>query len=83
MIINALEVYPKERSPTHPLVTQLQSRDAPSDILSVLQQQVQGLYQSRNGNDRWTKWLDPTINVLAFSESGGTVDLDAQGRGRI
>ena len=80
MIINALEVYPKERSPTHPLVTQLQSCDAPSDILL---QQVQGLYQSRNGNERWTKWLDPTINVLAFSESGGTVDLDAQGRERI
>ena len=56
----------------HPLAAQLQTCDSPGDILAVLQEQVQGLDQSRSGNERWTKWLDPTINVLlAFSGTLG------------
>jgi fungal STAND N-terminal Goodbye domain len=53
----------------HPLATQLQACDSPTAILAILQQQVQGLDQSRSADERWTKWLDPTVNVLnAFSD---------------
>jgi hypothetical protein len=33
---------------------------SPGDILAILQQQV----QSQSRDDRWTKWLYPTVNVL-------------------
>ena len=71
MINNALNKY-KERTKKdlreHPLAAQLQSCDSPSAIIIVLQQQVQGLDPSRSADERWTKWLDPTVNVLyAFS----------------
>ena len=53
---------------THPLASRLQACDSSSDVIALLQQQVQGENQSRNGDDRWTEWLDPTISVLfAFS----------------
>ena len=48
----------------HPLVTELRSCNSPSDIIAVLQQQLQGLDQSRRNDERWTRWLDPTVNVL-------------------
>ncbi|KAI0277640.1 hypothetical protein BGY98DRAFT_1177043, partial [Russula aff. rugulosa BPL654] len=52
-------------SPTrHPVST----CNTPSAIIVVLQEQVQGLDQSRSSDERWSKWLDPTVNVLqAFS----------------
>ncbi|KAI0269070.1 hypothetical protein BGY98DRAFT_1101256 [Russula aff. rugulosa BPL654] len=34
-----------------------------AEIIAVLHQQVQGLEQ-QSSDDRWTKWLDPTVNVL-------------------
>jgi hypothetical protein len=48
----------------HPLATELQDCNSPAKILAVLHQQVQGLDQSLNSDNRWTKWLDPTVNVL-------------------
>ena len=48
----------------HPLAAQLQSCDSPSAILVILQQQVQGLDQSRSSDEQWSRWLDPTISVL-------------------
>jgi hypothetical protein len=48
----------------HPLASKLQPCNTPSAILAVLQQQIQGLDQSRSSDDRWTRWLDPTVNVL-------------------
>ena len=76
LIINdALNSYKKRTKKdllSHPLATQLQACNSPGDILTVLHQQVQGLDQSRSTDDRWTKWLDPTINVLyTLSESLG------------
>ena len=72
---NALKAYQqrtKKNLLSHPLAAQLQTCESPSDILAVLQQQVGGLDQSQSGDDRWTKWLDPTINVLlAFSDTVG------------
>jgi hypothetical protein len=48
----------------HPLITELQSCNSPSTILAVLQQQLWGLDQSQRSDERWTRWLDPTVNVL-------------------
>jgi hypothetical protein len=67
IINNALDAY-KRRTKNdllaHPLAVKLQSCKTPSAILAVLQQQIQGLDQSRSSDDRWTRWLDPTVNVL-------------------
>ena len=74
IINNALEAYKRHTKNdllAHPLASQLQACDSPGAILAVLQQQVQGLDQSRT-DDRWTKWLDPIVNVLfAFSSTLG------------
>ena len=72
ILINALDEYKKRTKKDllkHPLVTELQSCNSPSAILAVLQQQFQGLDQSRRNDERWTRWLDPTVNVL-FTLSG-------------
>jgi hypothetical protein len=75
IIDNALEAYKKRTRNdllAHPLAPQLQACDSPGAIIAVLQQQVQGIDQSRSSDDRWTKWLDPTVNVLfAFSATLG------------
>jgi hypothetical protein len=72
---NALTSYEKRTKNNllvHPLSAQLQACDSTSAILEVLQQQFQGLNRTQNSNDRWTKWLDPTVNVLfAFSSIVG------------
>jgi hypothetical protein len=67
IINNALDKYKKRTKTdliTHPLAAQIQSCDSPSAILAILQQQVQGLDQSRSSDERWSKWLDPTVNVI-------------------
>src|SRR5260221_11095686 len=72
---NALKAYQKQTKNdllSHPLAAQLQACQSPSDILTVLRRQVQQLSQSRASDDRLTKWLDPTVNVLyAFSGTLG------------
>ena len=79
VINNALEVYQKRTKKNildHPLASQIQACDTPGDILTVLRQQIQGLDQSQSADERWTKWLDPTIHVLLkFSQAVGTVGL--------
>ena len=77
---NALKAYEKRTKKdllSHPLAVQLQACDSPSAILSILQRQVQEFDQSRGVDEKWTKWLDPTVNVLyAFSETlGGGIGL--------
>ena len=67
----------------HPLASQLQSCDSASAILAILQDQVQQLVESRSGDERLTKWMTPTVNVLcAFSavvsEVVGLVSLDTR-----
>jgi hypothetical protein len=75
VINNALKAYEKRTNNdllSHPLATQLQNCNSPGDILTVLHEQVQGQDQSRSIDDRWTRWLDPTINVLyTLSETLG------------
>jgi hypothetical protein len=69
----ALQAYKKKTKKdiaSHPLATQLQSCDSSSSVLAVLRSQVQTLDQSQSADEKWTKWLDPTVNVLsAFSVS--------------
>jgi hypothetical protein len=72
---NALKAYEKRTKKdllAHPLAAELQKCNSPSAILAVLHQQVQGLDQSPSNDDRWTKWLDPTVTVLhTLSETLG------------
>jgi hypothetical protein len=65
----------------HPLASQIQVCNSPGAILAVLQQQVQGLDQSRGRDDQWTRWLDTIVNVLcALSATlGGGVGLVSLG----
>jgi ABC-type phosphate transport system substrate-binding protein len=67
----ALEAYKKKTKKditSHPLATQLQSCDSSTAILTVLQAQVQINDQAQSADEKWTKWLDPTVNVVsAFS----------------
>ena len=59
---------------THPLATQLQECDSPSSVRAVLQNQVEELERSQASDERLTKWLDPTVNVLsALSDTIGDV----------
>lgn len=54
---------------SHPLATELQSCDSSSAILTVLRAQVQTNDQARIADKRWTKWLNPTVNIVsAFSQ---------------
>ena len=58
----------------HPLASQLQSCNSNTAIRALLQAQVREFDKSHSGDERLTKWLDPTVNVLcAFSAavSGG------------
>jgi len=56
----------------HPLAAQLQACHSLDAILAVLQKQIEELNRSRNIDHRWTKWLDPTVNVLfSFSATIG------------
>ena len=65
---NALKAYEKRTKKdllAHPLAARLQACDSPSTILSILLQQVHEFDQSTgSSDDNWTKWLDPTVNVL-------------------
>ena len=78
-INDALKAYQRRTKKdllSHPLASQIQACNSPGDILTVLQQQIQGLGQSQSADERWTRWLNPTINVIsAFSQTVGTVGL--------
>jgi hypothetical protein len=82
---NALKTYEKRTKKdllAHPLAARLQACDSPGAILSILQQQVQELERSiGSSDDKWTKWLDPTVNVLyalsaTLGEGVGLVRLE-------
>ena len=67
----ALEAYNKKTKKdiaSHPLAEQLQSCDSSDAILTMLRAQVQANDQGQSADEKWTKWLDPTVNVVsAFS----------------
>ena len=84
IFVAAMKAYEKKTKTdllTHPLATQLQSCNSPSDILAVLQDKVNDFDKARSNNERLYTWLNPTINVLyAFSatvgQGVGLVSLD-------
>ena len=73
----ALKSYQKQTKMdllAHPLASQLQSCDSTAAILAILRDQVREFEKNSAGDERLTKWLGPTVNVLnAFSAtvSGG------------
>jgi hypothetical protein len=75
IINNSLKVYEKRTKKdllAHPLAAKLQICGTPNAILAIIKEQVQGLDKSQSGDERWSKWLDPTVNVLfAFSSTIG------------
>ena len=57
---------------SHPLLPGLQSCESPENVLTVLREQVPAFSQSQSSDDRLTKWVTPTVNVLhSFSETIG------------
>jgi hypothetical protein len=55
---NALKAYEKCTKNgllAHPVAAQLQACESPDAILSILQQQIQDLYQYRRSGERWSK----------------------------
>jgi hypothetical protein len=71
----ALETYKRKTKndlASHPLLPSLQSCDSPEATLTVLREQIPTFGQSQNGDDGFTKWVTPTVNVLyAFSSTLG------------
>jgi hypothetical protein len=71
----ALDEYKKKTKrdiASNPLAIQLQSCDSPAAVLSVLRARVKKLEQSQSADEKWVKWVDPTVNVLfAFSATLG------------
>ncbi|KAH9033911.1 hypothetical protein EDB85DRAFT_1043118 [Lactarius pseudohatsudake] len=63
----ALEEYKKktgEDLTTHPLAAQINGCNSPEAILIVLEGKANELNQSRSSDERLTKWLNPTVNIL-------------------
>jgi hypothetical protein len=79
---SALQEYKKKTGKdisSNPLFNKLQSCGSPDDIITMLRQQIPGFGQSVSGSsdDRLTRWLGPTVQVInAFSATiGGAVAL--------
>ena len=63
----ALKEYKKKTGKdltAHPLATQINGCTSPEAILTVLEGKANELNQSRSGDVRLTKWLNPTVNIL-------------------
>jgi hypothetical protein len=59
---------------SNPLFDKLQSCSSPDDIIAMLRQQIPAFDQSASwsSDDRLTRWLDPTVQVIsAFSATIG------------
>ena len=71
IITDALEEYKKKTKTdltSHPLAAKLKSCESTNDILAILRAQVETFDKSQSPDEKLTKWLDPTVNVLyAFS----------------
>ena len=62
---------------SHPLAAELKNCQSTDAILIILRAQVQTVDKSQSADEKLTKWLDPTVNVLhAFSATlGDTIGL--------
>ena len=81
--LKAYEKKTKQNLITHPLATQLQARDSPEEMLTILQRQASQLRPSGTAGDEKLKtWLGPVVNVLySFSatlgEGAGLVTINS------
>ena len=75
ILYSSLKTYEKKTKQdilTHPLMAQLQTCNSPTDILTVLRTQIQQFEKSTSDDDKLTRWLNPTVNVIyAFSSALG------------
>ena len=70
--LDAYKARTKQDLTSHPLLPRLQTCDSPDAIITVIREQIPAFSQSSSSNDRVTKLLIPTINVLyAFSAAIG------------
>ncbi|KAI9438776.1 hypothetical protein H4582DRAFT_2128991, partial [Lactarius indigo] len=77
----ALEEYKKKTGKNltaHPLAAEIRCCDSPEAILTVLEGKAKELNQSRSSDERLTKWLNPTVNILnvlsaTLGEGAGSV----------
>ena len=63
----ALQEYEKKTGKdltTHPLATEINRCASPEAILVILEAKARDLDQSQKGDERLTKWLKPTVNIL-------------------
>jgi hypothetical protein len=71
----ALEAYKKKTGKdltSHPLLAQLTTCNSANAVLEVLRNQIPTFDQPSNKDDKLTKWLNPTVNVLyVFSATLG------------
>jgi len=77
---SALETYrkrTKEDLCSHPLFAQLESCHSLEAILTVLREQLPGFDQPGSSNDRFTKCLNPIVNILFTLSAtiGGGISL--------
>ena len=80
----ALKEYKKKTKKellTDPLAEEITGCDSPEAILTVLRGKANELNQSPNSDERLTKWLTPTVNVInALSATvGGGVGMVSTG----
>ncbi len=72
----AIDAYKKQTGQditSLPLASWLNTCDSPDAIRAVLRAQVQEFDESRRNDERLTKWLNPTVNVLyEFSATLGS-----------
>ncbi len=67
----------------HPLAAEINGCDSPEAILAVLEGKANELNRSRSSDERLTKWLNPTVNILnalsaTLGEGAGSVNYKNQ-----
>jgi hypothetical protein len=77
---SALEAYEKKTGKDltkDPLLRSLETCNSPDAVLTILRAQILGPGQPHSSSDKFTTWLNPTVNVInAFSLTiGGGVGL--------
>lgn len=80
IFLNAIEAYRKKTGNdlrSHPLLAKLETCDSPDAVLTTLREQITEFNQSGSSDDKFTRWLEPTVNVLYSLSStiGGGVSL--------
>jgi hypothetical protein len=66
--LDAYKTRTRQHLSSHPLISSLQACDSPDAVLTVLRDQIPAFRQSQSGDETFSKWLVPTVNVrYAFS----------------